>query len=539
MVKASPHKRNEEKRQEQIACFQQVWTAGEIFGRLGNDDIKWNLTPPSTFLPQELGAWLAPPISILRRSPSPDSEADFVAQPDFATRVQDFLDEIGRNVPLPPRTISQETPHQSPGSQTQGGDEMPQDQQASSHRTTSTANSTQLTPNPAQHVSREVPPATELPSLQQATRSREPLSTLDANQGSRASFVPHPHTRPPPSRPKLRCKFGPRAGRSGENVNPQQNTQAADLGNDTSEIDDLLREIDVVRLQKGENDHPTRTFPEANTLTRDTPRPKSRPKVKCRFGPNTKSSYLPLRRLTTPEHDDHYATPRNNLGTPSPIASPLPSTLPEEDPRDEAPLNFPPPAEALGCLDGTRPLTRIPPLQPSTSSISQADQGWQPPDALWLRADEGAPLYPEDELALNPEIPARVTLTAPAGPYRTPLDKYKASAEEAPRLNPKRFLLRKLGLSEEEFDARTAAEVDELLRAYQIECRLDSLAASSSEAPRVLTKEDAWFFFNATGIPTSPALLGAYWWAADFGNTRFNFEMELTPENIELLNAYD
>ena len=65
------------------------------------------------------------------------------------------------------------------------------------------------------------------------------------------------------------------------------------------------------------------------------------------------------------------------------------------------------------------------------------------------------------------------------------------------------------------------------------------MEVSSSTALRVLSKEDARFFFDATCIPSSPALLGAYWWAADFGNTRFNFEMELTPENIELLNAYD
>ena len=58
------HKRNEEKRQEQITCFQKIWTAASIFGRLRGSNIKWNLTPHQAFLPQELSAWTIPPIRI-------------------------------------------------------------------------------------------------------------------------------------------------------------------------------------------------------------------------------------------------------------------------------------------------------------------------------------------------------------------------------------------------------------------------------------------------------------------------------------------
>jgi hypothetical protein len=43
------HKRNEEKRQQQISCFQKIWTAFNIFGRLGDTGIKWHLTPPLNF----------------------------------------------------------------------------------------------------------------------------------------------------------------------------------------------------------------------------------------------------------------------------------------------------------------------------------------------------------------------------------------------------------------------------------------------------------------------------------------------------------
>jgi hypothetical protein len=108
------HKRNEEKRQELISCFQKIWTTGSIFGRLNNTEIKWNLTPPTEFLPQELGAWMAPPIRIIRRSPSPDSEADFVAQQDFPARVHDFITEIGNNIPLNSADEQTEERQQSP-----------------------------------------------------------------------------------------------------------------------------------------------------------------------------------------------------------------------------------------------------------------------------------------------------------------------------------------------------------------------------------------------------------------------------------------
>lgn len=35
------------------------------------------------------------------------------------------------------------------------------------------------------------------------------------------------------------------------------------------------------------------------------------------------------------------------------------------------------------------------------------------------------------------------------------------------------------------------------------------------------------------------SLLGMWKWAADLGVARYNFEMEWTPENIKLLDAYD
>lgn len=77
------HKQNEEKRQEMITCFQQIWTAANIFGRKQGAEIKWHIIPHKEFLPQELGAWTTPPIRIHRLSPSPDLEAEFTAREDF------------------------------------------------------------------------------------------------------------------------------------------------------------------------------------------------------------------------------------------------------------------------------------------------------------------------------------------------------------------------------------------------------------------------------------------------------------------------
>ena len=99
------HKRNEVKRQKTISCFQQIWTAENMFGRLQRDTIKWNITPPQDFLPHELGAWTVPPIRFNRLSPSPDLEAEFADRPDFANLVDDFLQSVG-NIWQPTREIA-------------------------------------------------------------------------------------------------------------------------------------------------------------------------------------------------------------------------------------------------------------------------------------------------------------------------------------------------------------------------------------------------------------------------------------------------
>ena len=238
---------------------------------------------------------------------------------------------------------------------------------------------------------------------------------------------------------------------------------------------------------------------EVSTYLSSKQKPRSRPKIKCRFGPYHRQDEAPI----SPSHCDDY--PPQFPSTEDPIPPPpLDDDPPDRDVID--PLTQGVMHSARSGEAGTRTHFQ---LQRSPDKITQ--QPAQAPEAIWLRADEGAPSHLEDERELHPHFPARVTLCPPAGPSRTPLDKYKASAEEAPRPNSKRFVLRKLGLSEAEFDARVVAEVDELLRDCRTERRLEQLEASSSTAPRVLSKEDAHFFFDAMGNPSSPALLGAYW----------------------------
>jgi hypothetical protein len=87
------HACNEEKQQELISCFQRVWPASNIFGRHRNGDIKWNIIPPKSFLPKDLGAWNAPPIHIHQLSPSPNVEAEFAAHTNFDHLVVEFIQD--------------------------------------------------------------------------------------------------------------------------------------------------------------------------------------------------------------------------------------------------------------------------------------------------------------------------------------------------------------------------------------------------------------------------------------------------------------
>lgn len=84
------YKRNEEKRQEAISCFQQIWTMKTYLADCTTTSSGTSLHPQSS----NLRSWQLGPHRLLvsgALSPSPDPEADFVARPDFANLVDEFL----------------------------------------------------------------------------------------------------------------------------------------------------------------------------------------------------------------------------------------------------------------------------------------------------------------------------------------------------------------------------------------------------------------------------------------------------------------
>ena len=217
-------------------------------------------------------------------------------------------------------------------------------------------------------------------------------------------------------------------------------------GTNASRRDAESRE-DITTPEEGEKTPNETKRHETNPYLPSRQKPRSRPKIKCRFGPYHRQVEAP----TSSRHCDD--SPPQLQSNDEQIFPPiLDADPPDKDVIDPLQQGEPHLSRSVTSDDHTHPgLPNLPHrfiLQPTQAS-----------KAIWLRADEGAPSHLEDECALDPAFPARVTLCSRAGPSRTPFDKYKASAEEAPRPNPKRFVLRKLGLSEEEFDARTAKDV--------------------------------------------------------------------------------
>lgn len=246
------HKRNEEKRQEQITCFQKIWTGANIFGRLSGTDIKWHLPPPPDFLPQELGAWMIPPIRIHSQSPSPDIEAEFAAQLDFSKRVQDFLTEIGNNFPIPSQSEHELIP-ESPetGTRTRETGEHPicereRDDNDSTQSNQEAARGNHSSGEESESINADefhgvgLPPnaqqaSARMPELRKEGEIR-PLSSLKPNSQQyhhsdiqQAKQPPQSHPlvasvvynearestcgRIPTSRTKIKCKFGPKLKR--------------------------------------------------------------------------------------------------------------------------------------------------------------------------------------------------------------------------------------------------------------------------------------------------------------------------------------
>lgn len=485
------HKRNEEKRQEMINCFEQIWTAHSIFGRASNPGIKWNTTPHQEFLPRELAAWITPPIRIHRSSPSPDPDAAFVAQPNFAARVHDFVQDIANdwrpsdhpvNPPLSPQ----------PSQEDVGNENRQQNYDPS------TDYSPPQSPRGRIQVHTVLPLTIwqheNLPAMQ-AEPPSEP-SWFQSQGETRAHSARQSHNserNPPIRRPKTKCCFGPRRNRGHLLHTPLSDpSQTISIphspeppSREEKELEALLREIDAAR------------DPTANRVPSPT-KIKSRGKQKCTFGP---------RRRTEPVRNDaEEASSSDRHPAPTHQQEVQRVVRPTQASVVQAPESWPDASSQRQRVrtSNNRPIFPAPPTS-ATGGFSRYDLNNLSPDNPFLITDH---------LGITRIGLDRVTFYHPSYPRGGPaLTRYYASAMELPRPNPNRFALARLGISEAELEARVAREVDEALTTLSAERRLANIF--SYDFPRILSKVDCLVLFEATGVPTSGSLLGVYHWATD------------------------
>ena len=485
------HKRNEEKRQELLACFRKIWTVSNIFGRVSGTEIKWNLTPPQEFLPQELGAWMAQPTRITRLSPSPDPEAEFTAHPDFQLRVQEFLDDIGSNFPLPPGTHSSSQSQREPPIQTnQTTNCAQQEEHASEGQRQPTRRPFSCLSNQSNNYTAHI----RITSPDPVNRENIPPT------GSDAEGMPLQTTRRIKSRPKAKCKFGPkqRPHPGEEHRDPDQQEE------EIHEIEALLQEIDSTRQQDCPSNTPQRGIQDAEEEPHQAQanRKQRRTKRKCRFGPYSRRKADVTR-------------------TPSPSGNDDSAPLREEDPP-------PPPAGNAQDQRQSPPRHFAPTWRQDIRVINPCPHNWANSSN-----HQDTYAHPQD---LTPIGPDRVTLEPPATHGQS--SRYRPTAAEAPRPNPNRFALARMGISEEELNRRVDLEVDEALCDMQAERRLARITSGVDPGlQRVLSKEDCLTLFRATGVPPPGPLWGVYRWAADLGVARFNFDWD--SEDFSVFDAYD
>ena len=769
------HKRNEEKRQELISCFQQIWTQENIFGRQQGSTIKWNITPHQEFLPRDLGAWTVPPIRIRRLSPSPDIEAEFMARPDFPNLVDDFLNSVGRSwQPSPdspelrdhPESPNCHTPTQHTRSELnsqigpsepytnerlspedsqplsdylndarndsshtirQGTYDAQTDRQTGPDNSSHSEEGTHQGDTPSQGASRHI----DADSIPISLRGRQVADTKTEHTEAREEIIlpntmtnwkTHPRSRPkkrcsrrlqhpvhrsrraqfskdlntnqalrepahihlstdreptsaggtpltakkdertkPTSRPKRKCRFGPRARRASNarhqkraprttlpqpvthppgntpqgasTPNQEETSSLGDLkpvpevsstqlpkvvpternhsqplpdrvtlqpgdrvrrtpydiykgkrfqreraGNSsklaartlgiseaefgeilTNEINELLEEIENTRLEtlgrkgtvtpsanyprtpedaKGRDDNPhltrisehQRSLPQTDTSqgehllkrsaqgtpSRSRIRSGKRIKEKCHFGPQSKRGRRKLRTSPPPRRD--HPPPPPSCRTP-PLCN-----------DGKGPSLF---GDGQGC------------------PLFGEETCWRPRDADWIPSTSTHNWNPVQKLQ-EPEdgqviLPDRPTFMHFAPVRRSPFEKYlkKPCPADQPPPPPFRPVHARLGISEEEFEARLKEEIDEVLIA-EAETRrqareVDRAPPPPSPSPplTVMTKADGLRFFRDREFPTTGSLLGVYWWAADLGWARFDYESEVNWDDLSYLDAYD
>ena len=531
------HKRNEEKRQEQIACFKQIWTAAQIFGRLRGGEIKWHLTPHPEFLPQALGAWTATPIRINRLSPSPDLEAEFTAQSNFQAQVQSFLNDIGANWQPAERDRGGPSDSNTGNTQQQHQQDLGLNNSPPDHGSQAEDVTFQ-----DQWPVRPPPIETDIPFQQTESNSaatirselgesgavRHPLAPLNQHTAHRSlpfqpatsellteveNLNPHQHRKgpPPSSRPKTRCRYGPLRSREGK-----KNTEDSAT----------------------ERQSPSSAMPDNNpayppqTATHGSIK-KSRPKIRCTFGPKVRALQESPGHTDLPSSQQENENPTYNPYL-DPESDELDALLREIDieRRESDPLQRPSTSQSYNTdrhnprsqetahtwEEGEEPSATDPPLldrrsQQGTAAqpcISHTFERQQSPEV----SDSVEP-SDSDEHQLT-RLPDRVTL-AP-----TRWDHIQRRARDP-------------NLTEEEFDRLLTREINDLLFGLRAEHRFNQLFP---EPPlqRILTQEDCLLWFQVTGPPDTPALYGVYLWAAGLRQAQYNFDFDEEGEE-DFINA--
>ena len=192
-------------------------------------------------------------------------------------------------------------------------------------------------------------------------------------------------------------------------------------------------------------------------------------------------------------------------------------------------------------------------LQVDPPLIGSRIDGFSPSDRIRLDLlnDEGhyghSGLSDDEPQVILPDRPTLCYFSPAKG---SPFGWLKGSSHCESRPRPFRELHERLGLTIDEFQARLASEIDEVLTSSEEDRRrarapIDVESASSSLPPdpssllTVPSKMDCVRLLSRCDLSKSGALLGAWCWAADLGSTRFNFDFDWEKDDLSILNAYD
>jgi hypothetical protein len=351
------------------------------------------------------GAWMVPPIRIHRLSPSPDLDAKFTAQPDFQERVQSFVDEIGNNFPLSPRRQSDPPTPQPPGQQEEAAVSPPRE--------------TAGDPLGSPIISLRQTPTSVAPT---ESSGRRPLFQVNLN-------LCRTRSQPAPDTPTTsRSNSPPSTGE--ENIPPTS---------------------------------PKRVRPSHPCGF------KSRPKRKCTFGPlkhsadRTQAPPGIQRSLSTDSQylDDLLREIDAACQADQPSTSYITGTSNAANAQEQERGTYPTTAgrrssrPKVKCRFG--PYSR---LHRRHHPAPQADDSPARPPLPCQQA-----LIPSDSRAATPIGPFldRMTLTPPTLRSGTPFARYYHMVPEAPRLNPNRFALARMGITEETLQLRVSQEASEAL----------------------------------------------------------------------------